>query len=195
MRAMLRRLRHDVRGATILEFALVAPVVLLLLLGLMDLSYRLYVQSILAGAVQRAGRLASLETGPAALNNIDSAVVGSITAIAPGATWQSSRKSFGDYSKIGPERFNDANNNGVRDSDECYSDVNGNSRWDADPGRTGQGGASDTVLYTMTITYPSILPIAYFFGGSNSIQATATTVLKNQPYSTQNAITPVTICT
>lgn len=193
MRGMLRRLRADARGATLVEFALVLPVVLILLMGMMDLSYQVYVQSILAGAVQRAGRLASLETGPGALDSIDAAVVTSLQPVAPGVTWQSTRKAFADYSKVGPEPFKDANNNRLRDAGECYSDTNDNGIWDADPGRTGVGGASDTVVYTMTITYPRIFWTG-LLDNSSTVQATATTVLKNQPYNSQNAPTPVTRC-
>ena len=55
-RTTIQRLRTDCRGATIIEFAIVAPVMMFLLMGLGDLLYQLYLQSILDGALQKAGR-------------------------------------------------------------------------------------------------------------------------------------------
>ena len=47
------QLRSDKRGATAIEFGVVAPVLILTLLGLSDLGYRVYAQSILDGAMQK----------------------------------------------------------------------------------------------------------------------------------------------
>ena len=193
-RVALLHLREDRRGATVMEFALVAPVMLLLLMGLLDLSYRLYVQSILSGAMQQAGRAAALESGPGALADIDDKVVANVREVARNLTWESSRKAFSDYAKIGPEKFLDANSNGVRDPGECYSDVNNNKQWDADPGKSGIGGAKDSVVYKMTIRYPRVFPIASLMGGSTEQEISSTTILKNQPYNSQNTAAPVTRC-
>ena len=48
---LLRRLRRDRSAVTIVEFAMIAPVMLLLLLGLFDLGYRTYATSVLQGAL------------------------------------------------------------------------------------------------------------------------------------------------
>lgn len=194
MTRLLPALRSDRRGATLIEFAIVAPVMLLLLMGLMDLSYRLYVQAILNGAMQQAGRLASLESGPSGLDTIDANVVKNVREVAQNLTWQSSHKSFSDYTKIGPEPFIDTNGNGLRDPGECYSDINNNNQWDADPGKAGGGGAKDSVVYTMTIHYPRVFPMAGLMGWSTTQDVSSTTILKNQPFSTQNTVTPVTRC-
>ena len=45
----LRHLHRDREGAALLEFALVAPVLLLMLLGMFDMGYNYYVQSQLQG--------------------------------------------------------------------------------------------------------------------------------------------------
>lgn len=184
----------DRRGVTLIEFGLVAPVMLLLLMGLMDLSYRLYVQSILNGAMQQAGRAASLESGPGVLGDIDAKVISSVREVANNLTWESSHKAFSDYSKIGPEPFIDGNSNGQRDPGECYSDTNDNNRWDADPGKTGAGGAKDSVVYKMIIRYPRVFPLAGLMGGSPEQEISSTTILKNQPFNSQNAVTPVSRC-
>ena len=55
-----RRFGRDTRGATIVEFALISPVMCLLLLGLIDLGYRTYVTSVVQGAIQEAARTATV---------------------------------------------------------------------------------------------------------------------------------------
>ena len=64
--------------------------------------------------------------------------------------------------------------------------------WDADPGLSGQGGANDVTLYTMTITYPRLFPVTKALGVSSTQTITATTLLKNQPYATQTLTTVTT---
>ena len=47
-------------GVTIIEFAMILPVLLLLLLGLFDLGYRSYASSVLQGALHEAARMATV---------------------------------------------------------------------------------------------------------------------------------------
>lgn len=49
------------QGAALIEFALTAPVALLMAMGLGDLAYQLYMQSVLSGLVQKAGRDATIQ--------------------------------------------------------------------------------------------------------------------------------------
>ena len=194
-RRPLRSLGRDERGATIVEFVFVAPIMLMMLMGLMDLSYRFYVQSILTGAVQRAGRNTTLETGGSRAAALDAQVLAEIRQVARNATWNSTRESFADYGSMSPEPFNDTNGNLVRDPGECYSDVNDNSNWDAYPAKAGLGGASDTVAYTFTVRYPRLFPIGNWLGWGNQQEVSARTILKNQPFTTQAQVTPPTRCT
>ena len=69
-----KKLARDESGATLVEFAFVAPTFLLMLMGLFDLGYSVYMRSALTGAVQNAARSAALETGPSALTAIDDEV-------------------------------------------------------------------------------------------------------------------------
>lgn len=187
-------LAHDRRGATLVEFALIAPVMIMMIMALMDLTYRQYVQSILNGAMQQAARASTLETAATQLTNIDDFVTSSVRQVAPDMTWVASRKAYSDYSSIGPEPFIDTNGNNKRDPGECYSDTNNNGIWDADPGKTGNGGARDSVLYTMKITYPRLFPMAGLLGWAAKQEISSTMVLKNQPYNATSSTTPVTRC-
>ena len=146
MSRFIHRLARERRGVTIVEFAIVAPVMLLLLFGLSDLLYRGYVQAILSGAVQKAGRDSTIEGGGQNAAALDAAVAAIVRNVAPRATFSSTRRSYAKFSNAAPEPFVDSNGNGIRDPGECFTDINGNGVWDADPGITGQGGASDTTI-------------------------------------------------
>lgn len=188
---------RDTRGVAATEFALLAPVLLLLLMGLFDLCYRSYAQAMLTGAVQAAARKAGLEgnASTTATAALDDAVVSQMRVIAPGLRWVSSRKSYHKFGDVAAEPFDDTNKNKRYDVGECYTDINDNKQWDADPGATGQGGASDITIYTMQITYPRLFPLAGLMGLPSEDTVTAKTTLKNQPYDSPATATPATICT
>ena len=184
MRA-LRTLRRDTRGAALVEFAIIAPAMMTLIFSLCDLSYNIYAKSVLNGALQKAARDAAIQGGANNTAAIDGKVTAMMKQVTPNATITFVRKSFYTFSAIKPEPFVDTNANGVRDSGECYTDMNGNARFDADGGADGQGGANDVTLYTATVSYKVVF--------NESI--TATTLLKNQPYASQTVASPATICT
>ncbi|WP_448664401.1 TadE/TadG family type IV pilus assembly protein [Sphingomonas sp. CJ20] len=188
----LRRLLAERRGTSAIEFALIVPVLVMMLLGMMDLSYQSYVQAVLEGAMQKAGRDSGIEA--ANTTTIDNSVKAKVAGVAPRATFAITRKSYSTYANMAPERFTDTNGNGVRDTGECYDDINGNRVWDADPGLMGQGGANDVTEYTVTATYNRIFPLATMLGWSRQQSVSATTLLKNQPYQSQAVPTVVSRC-
>lgn len=186
----LRRLGRDRDGNSVVEFGLIAPVFLTLMLGVMDMGHTLYMNSVLQGALQKAGRDASLENGTetARQEEIDAAVTGQLQRLAIGSTVTVTRRYFKSFTKaqqaIG-ETFTDTNGNGVCDAGEPYQDNNNNSVRDADGGDSGQGGAKDTVVYVANVSYPRLFPMAKFIGLSSNVSMSATTVLANQPYGEQ----------
>jgi Flp pilus assembly protein TadG len=199
IRRCVNRIASDDRGATILEFALVAPVMLLMIMGLGEISYEAYVQAVLSGSMQKAGRDSAIQS--ADTTAIDNKVLAQVQAVAPLATMIANlngkprRASYATFGYIQPEPFTDTNSNGIRDAGECYTDYNGNSQWDADPGTTGTGKAGDSVVYTITISYPRLFPLVNSMKWAASATTSATTIIKNQPYATQTVNAPVTICT
>lgn len=192
---------RDRSGAAAMEFGLVAPVMAMFMMGIGDLLYGTYAQSILIGAVQKAGRDATLQqnTSSTATTNIDSAVMTMVQSVAPAATYVSTRENYTTFSLVDkPEPFVDSTTTGtvgVRDPGECFTDMNGNGTWDADGGRIGVGGASDVAQYSISVTYPRVFPVAKLLGWGGSATITAQTLLKNQPYAAQSTSTPATICT
>ncbi len=198
MRRAAARLRRDSRGTTIIEFALVAPVMLLMLMGFMEVTYQAYVQSVLSGAIRKAGRDAGIQGGQLNWTAIDQTVMKQVNRVARNATMSSSvHQSYASFSKVAvPEPYTDTNGNGKYDAaTECFTDINGNGVWDADQGVVGsQGNASDVAVYTLTVQYPRLFPISRWVGWSPTATLVGTTIMKNQPYATQSATSPKQCC-
>ena len=185
MTSALHNLHRDRRGVTAIEFGIVAPVMLMLLLGLSDLMYQAYIQSVLDGAMVKAGRDSSLEDNRVNDAEMDRRVRQMVLTLNPDAKFKPERKNYQTFGNVKPENFTDKNGNNRYDPGECFDDVNGNKTWDADPGVTGQGSANDVTKYTMQVTYPRLFPIAPFFGWPAKATISSTTLLKNQPYKSQ----------
>lgn len=185
-----RRLRSEERGATIVEFAMVAPVMCLLLLGAFDVSHTLYMRGVLQGIVQKTARDATIETTNAAVTTktLDDRVRAQVAAMYNTADVNISRRfyrTFAEAAAARAEKYTDTNGNGICDNNEPYEDSNGNSVWDSDGGNEGQGGAKDATLYTVTVTYPDLMPVSKLIGGTGTTKVTAETILRNQPYGDQ----------
>ncbi len=179
----------------IVEFALVTPVFLLMLLGAFELGHATYVQSALYGALQEAGRDAGLESGSANLSQIDAAVLEKVKYLTPQGAIVATRKNYSNFEDVGtPEDFIDKNGNLSYDAGECFTDVNGNNMWDTDRGGTGLGGADDVVAYTAALTYKRIFPLGKLLGWSDTTTISATTISRNQPYGDQAERSEVQVC-
>ena len=109
-----------------------------------------------------------------------------INVAEKGAEVTFERKNYQTFSDVNrPEVFIDANKNGVYDNKECFDDENGNNRWDADVGASGQGGARDVVVYRVTVAYDELVPLSRFVGLDPKRRFSAVTTLMNQPFATQ----------
>jgi Flp pilus assembly protein TadG len=190
--AALRRLHQDERGATVIEFAVVAPVMGLLLLGSFDMAHTLYTRGVLQGIVQKVARDSALESGQTDGADVllDNRVRQQVKALANNADIKISRRYYRTFSQASAakaETWTDTNGNGTCDAGEPYEDANVNNSWDKDGGNGGQGGAKDAVVYTVEMSYPRFFPIYNFISGSKTTKLSASTVLKNQPYSDQGS--------
>lgn len=192
------RLSREQRGATIVEFGFVAPVLAVLLMGALDLGHTLYMRTVLQGVVQKSARDSSLEGAAqsARRDEIDAYVTTQVRNVAKNATVTISRryyKTFSEAAAAQAETFTDTNTNNRCDAGEPYQDRNNNSTWDADGGNSGQGGAQDDVVYTADISYPRLFPMDKLIGLSGTVRVKAVTVLENQPYSDQTQYGAATV--
>lgn len=156
-------LHRDEEGATIVEFALVAPVLIFMMMGVFDIGYGVYMRSVIDGAVQEAARDAALESGPSSLSAIDMKVEATIKKLNKNAIVETERKNYLNYSDVSrAESFTDSNGNGVCDNGESFGDENDNGDWDEDVGDDGVGGPRDIVYYTVTVGYNQLFPFRTF---------------------------------
>lgn len=176
---LLRRLRRHQRGVALVEFALTAPVFLLLLMGIFDYCWQMYAQQVLQGAVAKAGRDATIETYAIDQSNLDKRVRLQVQKVFNGAQVSFNRRAYDDFSSMKPPRSVDYDRDGVPD---CWEDG----------GKAGNGGADDVVLYTASMKFDRILPVWRMLGQPQSTTLTSTTVLRNQPFANGAQVVPET---
>ncbi|RPF70338.1 TadE/TadG family type IV pilus assembly protein [Aurantiacibacter spongiae] len=195
MKGGIRKLAADETGVTVVEFALIAPVLALTLMGLFDFSYNIYAETMIEGAVQKAARDSTIETYANSPADLDGHVEHAVQQIVPRSDVVFSRSAYTDYADIGrAEEFTDSNDDGICNDGEPFVDANGNNAWDTDRGTSTTGGAKDAVLYEVTATYDRMFPLAGLLGFDNEVSVYARTVLRNQPYDEQAARRSVGNC-
>ena len=197
----LRRFRKDERGVTILEFGLIAPSLLIMLMGALDWGHTLYMEGVLQGAVQKAGRDGTLQTSAGTSDDaryaIDTVVRNQLKTLNKSATITITLRfyrTFTDAAAQAAETFTDTNHDGICDNGEPFDDRNNNGVRDTDGADSvDHAGADDNVVYTVTVSYPRMFPIDKLIGGSGTTTLTATTVLSNQPYGDQASYGAATV--
>lgn len=180
------RLLADQSGATLVEFGLVAGPFLLMLLGIMDLGYRGYVDTVSKSVLHRVARDAS--TGEMTVAEIKQQVNDGLDdLVLNDAVIKVTSQSYFDFTNIGkPEKLTtDNNNNGEVDPGDCYIDNNGNDVFDVDYGIEGTGGPDDIVSYNIEITSPRLFPLASMIGLNETMTISNSTAVRNQPFGAQ----------
>ncbi|KAA9020614.1 TadE/TadG family type IV pilus assembly protein [Sphingobium limneticum] len=189
----LARLRDHMRGATLLEFGLVAGPLILTIMAIGDLGYQSYLRAVTRGVLEKAARSASVGTLNSA--DIDTYIEAQMAAInSKNGTTSTTKKSYYNFSRVGkPEKITtDTAPLGTYNSGDCYEDANGNGSYDTNSGASGLGGADDIVYYEVTISMPRLFPLAKMLGWSATQSATASTMVRNQPWANQG--TPTIRC-
>ena len=184
--ARLRALGRDIGGATIVEFAMILPVLCIMLLGTLDLGYRSYVNAIIQGSLHEAARMGTV--GGIPTSAIETRVRDRLRDFSRNATITVNTRSYSEFSGVRiPETITqDTAPNGSYNAGDCFEDANGNGSYDLDRGRTGMGAAEDVVHFEVTMTYPHIFPVGKLLGWPGNITVTQNTVLRNQPYAGRN---------
>jgi len=188
----MRRLLLDLTGAIAVEFALAAPVLLILICSGLELGYAAYLRAVIEGEMQRASRSRTLETASDLTQRalIENRVRDMVHQLAPAATVDFTRRAFRDYAEVEApfEPFHDINANGRCDFPETYEDLNNNGHWDEQGvSADSDGNARDVVVYTAIVHHARLLPIAI-----NPLRQerpiTAKTAFRNQPFDQQASV-------
>lgn len=177
--ALLRRLRRHQRATALMEFALTAPVFLLLLMGIFDYCWQMYAQQVLQGAVAKAGRDATIEAYAVNQSQLDQRVQAQVQRVFRDAQLTFKRSAYDDFASIKEPIPVDCDGDGKVD----YYD---------DGGQAGNGGADDIVKYTVSMRFDRILPVWRMLGQPQSKILTSSTVLRNQPFANGAEVVPET---
>ena len=163
-------------------------------MGIFDFSMQLYAKSVLSGAVNRAARDSALEGNNGSQAAIDAAVTANVKTVFQDATITYSRLAYDNFSGVNkPEPLTDGNANGTREPGECFTDINANGGWDANQSKGGQGGGDEVVLYTAEMQLTRLFPAWKMLGQPQVSTIKAATVLRNQPFNT-NDVNNTVIC-
>lgn len=178
-------LLHRKEGSAAMEFGLVLPAFLSLVIGSIEVANLFFVNSALENAVLHASRFGITGNAPdesgTRLDRVRQIVEQQTFGHVDPEGMTIETLVFEQFADIGqPEPFADENGNGQYDDGETYSDVNGNAQWDADMGLVGLGGAGDIVLYRITYAPPSLTGFADW--ATREITLVSTLAVRNEPY-------------
>ena len=173
-------------GAAAVEFAMLAPAMILLLTGTIEAAHFLMVQTTLEGAVTNAARENAValtvdeETRFAAMSDRIEGIMHSFP-VAEGEELEIVTQVYRTFGGATPEAFEDLNQNGRYDEGEIFVDRNGNGLRDmALPTGGRLGDVGDVVSYSVTYPvdpfFPFLRPV---FGGH--LRLNSSTVARNEP--------------
>ncbi|MDO6414681.1 TadE/TadG family type IV pilus assembly protein [Sphingomonas sp. BIUV-7] len=190
-----RQIGADEGGATIVEFALILPVLLLIICGAIDLGFLFLAQTTLNGAIMQGAQVASTSmerTEAQRQTTLRNGIYASMAAFAPQQPVVVT-KVFHTFGTTFPEDYTDTNHNGVYDAPsgtfpgEAFVDRNNNGHWDADvpvtSGSSTMGDVGDVVSYS------AALPVRHLFGflgwGTSTVNLKAYAVVRNEATKTE----------
>jgi hypothetical protein len=176
------------RGNSAVEFAFAAPVLLLALAGIIEISLVMFVTVLAEGGLREASRYGITGQEPEGISReqqiVDIIVEhthGLIEVSADNVTF----RVYDSFEHIGQEEpYDDANGNGEYDEGETLlEDWNGNGVWDADSGEEGIGSSGEIVVYEVAYQWAFLTPLFKVFGGDDGkLDLTASMAVRNEPF-------------
>jgi hypothetical protein len=178
---------RDRRGGALIDFSLVAPALLLLIIGLFEFAMVATGNAMLQSAVSeaaRAGITGSIPEGSTREEMIRQVIHNRGSGLLRADDIEIDTLVYGSFDSIGTaEPFTDTNGNGVYDPGEPFTDVNGNGQWDEDQGRPGLGGANDIVLYRVRYPWRMATPLMrHVLPGGGALELEAVMAVRNEPF-------------
>lgn len=197
---LFQRFRRDARGATIIEFALVAPVFFFLMFVVIELGLLLFTQVALESATMQVSRSAAICNK--AGNGTDCAsIVRTIVqqrtkglVNAKGVVVEARSLAQGGVPRIPDICITDPPSSPPTCPEDIpYVDNNGNKNYDA-PGGVSVGSAGDLVEIRATLPWELMIPFLdrmplfgsprtenKLYGTDGIVTLSASTVIKNEP--------------
>ena len=188
LRQTLRRFQHCTSGVAGVEFAFAAPILFMVVVGIMEVSMIFFASTLLEGGLREAARFGITGSEPSQVSREERIVeivnahgAGQITITAEDITIL----VYSDFGSIGePEPYADENTNGEYDAGEPFTDINCSGEWDQDMGSAGAGSGGDVVLYRVDYEWPLLVGLlAPVFGNDGKVPLSASVAVRNEPYS------------
>ena len=183
-----RKIWRDNKGVAAIEFAFVAPVIFLAIIGALELGTIMISTILIEGALGEASRQGLTGYTKSGTERKDY-----IVQIIKDKTFNMVKidnlkithkvyKKFGDVSSA--ESYVDTDGDGqYTPGIDTFTDINCNNTWDADMGTSGVGGPGDIVVYD--IEYEAKFMTSFFsrfMGNDGKIKLAAHTAVKNEPF-------------
>lgn len=182
----MRHFLKNNQGTTIIEFAVIAPLLFLLLAGIMELGLIMFTNSALEGATNigsRIGKTGFTTGGQSRENYIRNEIRRLTGGFLNPAQLDISILSYSSFSNIGqpepcilPPTAPCPGAAGIN-----FVDVNGNGMFDQDQGRTSAGGSGSVVLYRTSYPWRLFTPIMSTLLGTDGVYTiTAVAAVRNE---------------
>ncbi|MEH6475064.1 MAG: TadE/TadG family type IV pilus assembly protein [Sneathiella sp.] len=182
---IISKFGRNEKGTTAVELALISPILVTVLFGIIELSVAMFVNTVVEGGLRDASRvgLTGLEVDEGSREQaIVDIVNGASLGMVSLTTSDVSSKIYPSFGDIGmPEPYIDDDGDGSYTDGETFEDINGNGAWDSDMGEAGLGGPGEIVLYSISYNWNflsgQMIPIL-----NGVIPMTASMVVRNEPF-------------
>lgn len=170
-----------------MEFALLAPVLFLLLFGIIEISMVMFASSVLENATTFASRIG--RTGFSDGRSREEIIVDEVQTRTHGLLDPSqitvTTRVYSRFTDIGMAEplTKDVNNNKSYDPGDTYNDINGNGQWDSDMARSGAGQQCEVVVYTVHYPWEVMTPLVkHMMPNEGIINLSSYVVVRNEPF-------------
>jgi len=183
MANILSSFRKNENGTAAIEFAIAAPIIILFVVGIIEVTLAMAVSTMIEGGLREASRYGVTAGAQAAANRqgIITQIVNDHTyGLVDTSTINLTTKVYGSFSQIGDETYTDSNGNGHYDAGEPYVDRNGNGVRDVDGGTPGLGTANQIVVYSITYNWPYLTGLMRPLMG-DYMRISSSIVVRNEP--------------
>ena len=175
------------QGSSLIEFALAAPLVVLMIVGAIEFGMIMFVSTLMESALRDAARFGITGQVPDGATRLDQ-ILAIVEQRTIGLVDMSDAKievrvypTFGDVGR--GESYIDGNGNGAYDPGETFTDENSNGAYDSDVGQDGAGDAGAIVAYRMEYAWPLRTPLAgALIGQDGKFVLRSAIAVRNEPY-------------
>ncbi len=188
----LKRLRDREDGSPAAEFAFVAPIMILLVVGTIEFGMIMFVTILMESGLRDAARygITGSEFGKMSrMERIVEIINDRTLGLVDISEADIQILVYPDFGQIGQgEDFVDGNGNGTYDVGETFTDANGNGTWDSDIGQSGPGASGQVVLYRIEYAWNLLTPLAApLIGEGGKFTLSASIAVRNEPYNNGGA--------